>query len=88
MAGQAETLRRMLFEAGITAEQLVFLTESTQPDPRLRGEVWALARELRWHLRSTANQLRRRWRADAGAQPFPAAVATCLDDIEGVDTVE
>jgi hypothetical protein len=82
MAGQAETLQRMLFEAGITPEQLAFLTELGQPDGVLRSETWALTRELCWHLRSSANQLRRRWRADAGGQPLPAPLADWLDEVE------
>lgn len=72
----------MLFEAGITAEQLAFLTELAEPDKRLRAEMWVLANELQWHLRSSANQLRRRWRSGAGSQPFPAAVASWLDEVE------
>ena len=86
MAAQAETLQRMLFEAGITPEQLAFLTELAQPDMRLRAEMWALARELQWHLRSSANQLRRRWRSGAGGQPFPPAVAAWLDEVEAQDS--
>jgi hypothetical protein len=82
MAGQAETLQRMLFEAGITPEQLAFLTELGQPDGVLRSETWALTRELCWHLRSSANQLRRRWRADAGGQPLPPPLADWLDEVE------
>ncbi len=88
MAGQAETLQRILFEAGITPEQLVFLTELAQPDMGLRAEMWALTGELRWHLRSSANQLRRRWRAAAAGQPFPPAVAAWLDEVESFDTVD
>ncbi len=86
MAAQAETLQRMLFEAGITAEQLALLTELAEPDMRLRAETWALTRELQWHLRSSANQLRRRWRSDAGGQPFPPAVAAWLDEVEAQDS--
>ena len=88
MAAQAETLQRMLFEAGITPEQLVFLTDLAQPDMGLRAEMWALTGELRWHLRSSANQLRRRWRADAAGQPFPPAVAAWLDEVETFDAAD
>jgi hypothetical protein len=88
MAAQAETLQRILFEAGITPEQLTFLTELAQPDMSLRAEMWALTGELRWHLRSSANQLRRRWRAGATGQPFPPAVAAWLDDVESFDTAD
>jgi len=85
MAAQAETLQRMLFEAGITPEQLEFLTELAEPDMRLRAETWALTRELQWHLHSSANQLRRRWRSSAAGQPFPPAVAAWLDEVEALD---
>ncbi|MES2099669.1 MAG: HD domain-containing phosphohydrolase [Pseudomonadota bacterium] len=88
MAGQAETLQRMLFEAGITPGQLDFLTGLQQPDMQLRAEMWALTRELQWNLRSGANQLRRRWRAAAAGQPFPPAVATWLDEVESFDTAD
>ncbi|MES3012684.1 MAG: HD domain-containing phosphohydrolase [Pseudomonadota bacterium] len=84
MAAQAETLQRMLFEAGITPEQLDYLTALAQPDMRLRAEMWALTRELQWNLRSGANQLRRRWRAAAAGQPFPPAVAAWLDEVESL----
>jgi hypothetical protein len=86
MATQAETLQRMMFEAGITSGQFVFLTELAEPDTPLRAEVSGLADELQWHLRSSANQLRRRWRSSVGAQPFPAAVAAWLDEVEALDT--
>ena len=83
---QAERLQRMLVGAGITPEQLDFLGELTEPDSRLRAELWALKNELRWNLRASAAQLRRRWRSGAGAQPFPIAVAAWLDDVERLDS--
>lgn len=85
MADQAGALQRMLFGAGITPEQLAFLTEPGAADAQLRSEMWALAEELRWNLRANANQLRRRWRADAGGQPFPGPVAAWLDEVEAFD---
>ena len=88
MVEQAETLQRMLFEAGVTPEQLVFLTELAQPDMQLRAETWALTRELRWHLRSSANQFRRRWRSGTGGQPFPGPVSAWLDEVEAFDAQE
>jgi hypothetical protein len=88
MVEQAETLQRMLFEAGVTPEQLVFLTELAQPDMQLRAETWALTRELRWHLLSSANQFRRRWRSGAGGQPFPGPVSAWLDEVEAFDAQE
>ena len=85
IADQAETMQRMLFEAGITPEQLDWLMQGDDSDAPFRAELWALSGELHWHLRSSANQLRRRWRASAGAQPFPPAVATWLDEVEALD---
>ena len=85
VAEQAQALQRMLFEAGITPEQLGLLAESAEPDAAFRAELWALTRELHWNLRASANQLRRRWRASAGAQPFPPAVAAWLDEVEALD---
>ena len=86
VADQAETLQRMLFEAGITPEQLSLLAQDTEPDAQLRCELWALTQELHWHLCSSANQLRHRWRARAGGQVFPAAVAAWLAAVEALET--
>jgi len=85
VADQAETLQRMLFEAGITPEQLGLLTQGTEPDAQCRGELWALTRELYWQLCSSANQLRHRWRASVGGQVFPPAVAAWLDAIDALE---
>ena len=85
VADQAATLQRMLFEAGITPEQLDLLGVGAEPDAAFRAELWALTRELHWHLRSSANQLRRRWRASA-AEPFPPALAKWLDDVEALES--
>lgn len=85
VADQAGALQRMLFEAGITPEQLAFLTAPGAADAQLRSEMWALAGELHWNLLANANQLRRRWRADAGGQPFPGPVTAWLDEVEAFD---
>jgi hypothetical protein len=85
VAAQAETLQRMLFEAGITFDQLELLTQGADSDAGLRDELWVLAQEIQWHLSSSANQLRRRWRGSADGQPFPPAVAAWLDDVESLD---
>ncbi|HWI10919.1 MAG TPA: HD domain-containing phosphohydrolase [Burkholderiaceae bacterium] len=85
MAEQAAALQRMLFEAGITPEQLDFIGASSEPDAPLRTELWALTGELRWNLRASANQLRRRWRAAMSGQPFPAPIAAWLDAIDALD---
>jgi HD-GYP domain-containing protein (c-di-GMP phosphodiesterase class II) len=86
VAAQAETLQRVLFEAGITLDQLDLLTQGAGTDAALRDELWALTHEIQWHLSSSANQLRRRWRAAADGQAFPPAVATWLDEVEALDT--
>ena len=75
---QADTLQRMLYEAGIAPDQLELLSEDAANDSRLRVELWTLAHELQWQLRSTANQLRRRWgardsAASAGARGLARA---------------
>jgi HD-GYP domain-containing protein (c-di-GMP phosphodiesterase class II) len=88
LAEQAETLQRMLFEAGITLDQLDLLTQSTDSESAVRAELWALTRELHWHLSSSANQLRRRWRSAMGEQAFPPAVAAWLGDVEALKPVE
>jgi hypothetical protein len=86
VADQAETLQRVMREAGVTPEQLALLTQGTASDATLRAELWVLTRELDWHLRSGANQLRRRWRAGVGARPFPPAVAAWLKELEALVT--
>jgi hypothetical protein len=86
LAEQAETLQRMLFEAGITLDQLELLTRDAGSEAAVRAELWALTRELHWHLSSSANQLRRRWRAALGDQEFPPAIAQWLADVEALQT--
>jgi hypothetical protein len=75
----------MLFEAGITLDQLELLTQGADTDASLRDELWVLAHEIQWHLVSSANQLRRRWRSAVAGQPFAPAVAEWLDEVEGLD---
>lgn len=82
---QAEALQRMLFQAGITTEQLDMLAQIPDTDGSLRAELWALTRELQWHLQSCANQLRLRWRASVERQAFPPPVATWLDEVDALD---
>ena len=84
VGGQAETLRLALFEAGITDEQLGLLGQSPDGDAALRAELWALNRELLWHLRAHANQLRRRWRAATGAKPLPEPLAAWVREVEAL----
>jgi HD-GYP domain-containing protein (c-di-GMP phosphodiesterase class II) len=83
---QADTLQRALFEAGITPDQFGLLAQSDASDPTVRAELWALSRELHWHLRASANQLRRRWRAATRGQPLPAPLAAWVADVDALDT--
>ena len=85
MARQAGTLQRMLFDAGITPEQLAVIAQDEAPQAELRAELAGLGDELQWNLRAAANQLRRRWSGGAGGAPFPPAVAAWLDEVEALD---
>lgn len=86
-AEQAEALQSMLFDAGITAEQLGMLTSGAESDPALRVELWALAQELQWNLLASANQLQRRWEGFDTAQPIPEALAAWGDTVWALDTL-
>lgn len=86
-AEQAEALQNMLFDAGITAEQLGMLTSGAENDPALRVELWALAQELQWNLLASANQLQRRWEGFDAAQPIPEALAAWGDTVWALDTL-
>ena len=79
---QTDTLQRMLYEAGITPDQLGMVLEDATDDPGLRIELWALAQELQWQLRATANQLQRRWRAGDPKLAFPPLMAMWLDNVK------
>ena len=81
---QADTLQRALFEAGVTRDQLDQLVQAADDDASLQAELWALTRELQWHLRSSANQLGRRWRAAAGGEALPAELAAWVVDVEAL----
>jgi HD-GYP domain-containing protein (c-di-GMP phosphodiesterase class II) len=86
-AEQAEALQNMLFDAGITAEQLGMLTSGAESDPALRVELWALAQELQWNLLASAHQLQRRWEGFDAAQPIPEALAAWGDTVWALDTL-
>ena len=72
----------MLFDAGIQLEQLSMLTDSDSQDPAVAIELWALGDELQWQLRTTARQIRRRWRTGEGGQALPAPVLEWLDRVD------
>ena len=81
---QTETLQRMLYEAGITPDQLGMVADGAADDAGLRVELWALGQELQWQLRATANQLQRRWRAVDPKMSFPAALAGWLEQVKAL----
>ena len=86
-AEQAEALQSMLFDAGITAEQLGMLTSGAENDPALRVELWALAQELQWNLLASAHQLQRRWEGFEADLPIPEALAAWGDTVWALDTL-
>lgn len=82
---QNATLQRMLYDAGVTREQLTAIAVDVGNDAALRVELWALAEELLWQLHAAANQLKRRWRgADADA-PHPAALESWFAAVAALD---
>jgi HD-GYP domain-containing protein (c-di-GMP phosphodiesterase class II) len=82
---QNETLQRMLYEAGITREQLGALGSDLGDDGAVGVELWALAEELLWQLHAAANQLKRRWQATEPALPHPGALAAWLKSVDSLD---
>jgi hypothetical protein len=81
---QTASLERMLWNAGITPEQLDRLTEDDTRDVGIRIELWALEQEVHWQLRAIANQLQRRWRA-VGTAAMPPPLAAWLDQIRSLE---
>jgi HD-GYP domain-containing protein (c-di-GMP phosphodiesterase class II) len=82
---QNVTLQRMLYEAGITREQLDALGTDLGEDGAVGVELWALAEELLWQLHAAANQLKRRWQATEPALPHPPALAAWLASVATLD---
>jgi hypothetical protein len=77
----------MLYDAGVTREQLAALADDVAADGALRTELWALGEELLWQLHAAANQLKRRWRgagADADAA-HPAPLAAWFAEVAALD---
>ena len=88
VAEQADTLQRMLFEAGASPDQLGMLAgagDDGEADNGLRSELSGLAGELRWQLRSNADQLRRRWRGAVGDTPLPDSIAQWVESVGALD---
>ena len=81
---QTDTLQRMLYEAGITPDQLGMLLGDAVADPGLAMELWVLAQELQFQLRTTANQLQRRWHAGNSKLAFPPLMAMWLDNVNAL----
>ncbi|HEY4068876.1 MAG TPA: HD domain-containing phosphohydrolase [Burkholderiaceae bacterium] len=88
VAEQAGVLHRAMAEAGVTAGQLDQLLQTADADARLRAELWAVARELHWNLRASANLLRRLWRATVVGLEIPAELAAWVGEVEGLPAVE
>jgi len=85
MNEQHATLQRMLYDAGVTHEQLGALGDDIDADTAMRIELWALAEELLWQLHSAANQLKRRWQATDPALPHPSALAAWFAGVASLD---
>ena len=89
---QNATLQRMLYDAGVTSEQLGAIAADIQHDAALRVELWALAEELLWQLHAAANQLKRRWRGASSQAAHPGelsawfAAVAALDDADPAPT--
>ncbi len=83
---QNETLQRMLYDAGVTPDQLSAIAGEVGADAAFRIELWALAEELLWQLHAAANQLKRRWQAAAPGRPHPAALAAWFDAVAALDS--
>jgi HD domain len=83
---QNATLQRMLYDAGVTREQLGSIAGEVETDPALRIELWAIAEELLWQLHAAANQLKRRWRGvDAGGGPHPGELTAWFAAVAALD---
>jgi len=85
VTASAESLRRMLYEAGVTPDQLALIEQGADDDPGLRIELSTLAQELLWQLRATAKHLQRRWRAGDARADYPPLLATWLEQVKALD---
>jgi hypothetical protein len=83
---QNATLQRMLYDAGVTREQLAAIAGEVGGDVALRIELWALAEELLWQLHAAANQLKRRWQALQASAPLPPALAAWFEAVAALDS--
>jgi hypothetical protein len=85
---QNATLQRMLYDAGVTREQLAMIAGDVGSDASLGIELWAIAEELLWQLHAAANQLKRRWPAVANGTAHPTELTAWFDAVAGLDTTE
>jgi hypothetical protein len=85
---QNATLQRMLYDAGVTREQLAAIAGEVGNDAGLRIELWAIAEELLWQLHAAANQLKRRWPAVTTGVAHPAELTAWFDAVARLDTTE
>ena len=82
---QNATLQRMLYDAGVTREQLARIAGDVGGDAGLRIELWAIAEELLWQLHAAANQLKRRWSASTSGVAHPAELVGWFDAVAALD---
>jgi len=82
---QNATLQRMLYDAGVTPDQLAAIAGVAGNDPALRIELWAIAEELLWQLHAAANQLKRRWRGADVATPHPRELVAWFAAVAALD---
>jgi len=82
---QNATLQRMLYDAGVTREQLGAIGADIEQDASLRVELWALAEELLWQLHAAANQLKRRWRGAASEAAHPGELSAWFAAVAALD---
>ena len=82
---QNATLQRMLYDAGVTREQLERIAGEVGGDAGLRIELWAIAEELLWQLHAAANQLKRRWPATTSGVAHPAELVAWFDAVAALD---
>jgi hypothetical protein len=82
---QNATLQRMLYDAGVTREQLAAIAGEVGGDAALRIELWAIAEELLWQLHAAANQLKRRWPATTSGVAHPDELVGWFDAVAALD---
>jgi len=82
---QNATLQRMLYDAGVTRDQLARIGGEVGSDAGLRVELWAIAEELLWQLHAAANQLKRRWPAITSGVAHPGELVAWFDAVARLD---